>query len=95
MGMNLKNLKHFKRLVVKKEVSEEIIVNEMKVEDKPFRLCRKKYFLTFSQCDVCRKHMVYFLLNKFPVENYLVCQEFHADGNQHLHVYFNFKKKYS
>jgi hypothetical protein len=86
---------NLKKLAVKKELSEEISTNEPKAEGKGFRLCRKKYFLTYSQCGVSREHMLDFLLNKFPVENYVISQEFHEDGNQHLHVYLSFKKQYN
>ncbi|MEY4459867.1 MAG: Alternanthera yellow vein virus, partial [Bacteroidota bacterium] len=93
--MNLKKLMILKKLAVKKEFLEEISTNETKVEGKPFRLCRKKYFLTYSQCGVLKEQLCDFLLNKFPVENYIISQELHADGNQHLHVYLSFKKKYN
>jgi hypothetical protein len=86
---------NLKKAAIKKEFLEEISSNEKIIEEKKFRLCRKKYFLIYSQCCVLKEELLEFVLKKFPVENYLISQEFHADGNQHLHVYLSFKKKYN
>lgn len=58
----------------------------------PFRLQRKDFFLTYSQCNGSPQE----LLDKFKEENHLryiiVGQEHHQDGNLHLHAFLLFSK---
>lgn len=65
--------------------------------DKPkkFRLQGKNYILTFPQCDVKKEIAVERLEQKWKddLQGYIVCEEQHADGTPHLHVFLEFREK--
>lgn len=49
-------------------------------------------FLTYSQCPVERERLLEHLNTVDEVQQYLIAQELHKDGNKHLHCYVKFKE---
>lgn len=60
-----------------------------------FRLCAKTLFLTYPQCNVAPDRALEVLngLFRHPIDEYIIAQEKHADGNLHLHCYLKLTKK--
>lgn len=58
----------------------------------PFRVQRKDYFLTYSQCNLDPQ----LLYDKFKEENnilyFVIGQEHHADGNLHIHAFLIYSR---
>jgi len=57
-----------------------------------FEFRGKRFFLTYSQCPISKEDISKELLERFAkelknVEKWIVCREFHQDGNVHSHVY--------
>lgn len=61
---------------------------------KGFRLNSSQIFLTYSQCEKSPDEILVFLNNlKIDIKNYIVAQEKHKDGNNHIHCYLLLNKK--
>lgn len=62
---------------------------------KGFRIDGKNFILTFPQCVVKKEVAIQRIENKFQQElkGYIVCEEAHADGTPHLHVFLSFHKR--
>lgn len=61
---------------------------------KSFRFTAKKVFLTYAQCDAEKQDVLDHVSSKHKdIDQYIIGQEKHADGNPHLHAYFSFKSK--
>lgn len=60
-----------------------------------FRLCAKKVYLTYPQCDVSKSELLWNIERKFfaTLKDYFICQERHMDGNLHLHALFIWSKE--
>lgn len=59
-----------------------------------FRVQYKTVGLTYSQCNLAKKHVMDKLLEKYPdIGDYYACQETHKDGKKHLHIWFEFTHK--
>lgn len=54
----------------------------------------KRFFLTYAQCPIGRDYLLEFLRTKAPVRYVLVAEEFHEDGNAHLHACVEFEDKH-
>lgn len=62
----------------------------------PFRLSTKNLFLTYPQCNGSREGLVALLQQKlggWGIEWYIVAQEQHADGHNHLHAAIGLTRK--
>lgn len=64
-----------------------------KKEKSDFRLNAIHLFLTYAQCDIECKDALDLLQNKLDINEYIIAQEKHQDGNNHLHVYLKLNKK--
>lgn len=59
----------------------------------------KGYFYTYSQCPLSKQKVLetiqnaWLLLNK-KVQNYVVCEEKHEDGNPHLHAFISLDRPF-
>lgn len=62
---------------------------------KGFRIDGKNFILTFPQCDRKKEEAIQWIEHKFQQElkGYIVCEEAHADGTPHLHVFLSFHKR--
>lgn len=58
----------------------------------PFRINSKQLFLTYPQCNVKKEEALEYFLGKFNVEHYVVAEEKHQNGDDHLHVYLKLKE---
>lgn len=60
-----------------------------------YRADAKNFFLTFAQCDRKKEIAVEAIEKELGKElkGYIVCEEAHADGTPHLHVYLSFHKR--
>lgn len=72
-----------------------LIVNEASDSNpkKGFRLNTQQIFLTYAQCDKSPQEVFDFLNRKVELDKYIVAQEKHKDGNNHIHAYLLLKKK--
>jgi len=88
-------------------MNKSVIINQLKRTDEPqpmpplsgFRLARKKFLLTFSQCPTSKEAVISHLMRYqrpfstvVPLLYAEVAQEFHQDGNTHLHLFLLFQK---
>lgn len=66
-----------------------------KTQGSKFRLYGKNYILTFPQCDTKKELAVERLEQKWKDDlvGYIVCEEAHADGTPHLHVFLQFSTR--
>lgn len=63
-------------------------------EPKPktsFRVKRKKFFLTYSRCDLTPEEIYQGLMKIKPLKKYIIAQEHHKDGGTHIHAFFEFE----
>ncbi|AUM61648.1 Rep [uncultured virus] len=62
---------------------------------KNFRLNSKNLFLTYPRCNIARETILVHLQDKFKenLEEYLIVQEMHKDGEIHIHAYLGLKQK--
>lgn len=60
-----------------------------------FRFTAIRVLLTYSQVpeEVTKETIVYTIDERYPVEEYTVGEELHADGGRHIHCVFVFKQK--
>lgn len=59
-----------------------------------FRLNCQNVMLTYPQTKMCREQLLKELQRKFPfIDEYLIAEETHEDGNPHLHAFFHSSKK--
>lgn len=65
------------------------------MENKNFRLNAKSVFLTYPKCSLEPDHVLQTILACTKTKNCgaIVAQEYHKDGDKHLHVYLEFPKK--
>lgn len=75
----------------KRKVRDEEEDVDVKEDAKSFRFNRKDVFLTYAQCDIGYKVILEQLKLIAPVAKWLGCDEKHADGNQHSHLYVQFQ----
>jgi len=68
-------------------------VSDSTPKPKGFRLNTQQIFLTYAQCDKTPLEIYDFLSKKVEVDKYIVAQEKHKDGNNHIHAYLLLKKK--
>ena len=70
-------------------------LTEKPKSEKGFRMNGKNFILTFPQCDVKKEVAAERLEQKWKDElkGYIVCEEKHADGSPHLHVFLTFDKR--
>lgn len=55
----------------------------------------KGWFLTYPKCDLLPQDALEILKASFQVVEYVIAQEKHADGTDHLHIFLKTKKKVS
>jgi len=60
---------------------------------KPFRMQAKGFSITFPQCDTSKRDAAASIEHKWPDCSYVISQEQHKDGNDHLHIYLEFADK--
>jgi len=60
-----------------------------------FRRNGRNFILTFPQCDTKKEIAAQRIEHRYQAEmkGYIVCEENHADGTPHLHVYLSFHKR--
>jgi hypothetical protein len=58
-----------------------------------FRLQAKNVFLTFAQCPISKERALVLLSEKKTIEEYVIAEELHEDGNKHLHCFLKFATK--
>lgn len=65
------------------------------VDTTNFRFQGKLVFITFPQCDTLKEDVAAKIknYNKYQTEGFVVAQEKHQDGHNHLHVIIKFKRK--
>lgn len=59
-----------------------------------FKINRKSFFLTYSQCPLEKELVLDHFLSIAPVEKACIAQEHHADDNFHIHAAIWFEKNY-
>lgn len=57
------------------------------------RIRAKGWFLTWPKCPIGKEMMLEELKAKFDVDEYVICEEEHKDGEAHLHAFLKVKKK--
>lgn len=57
------------------------------------RIRAKGWFLTWPKCPIGKQMMLEELQAKFDVDEYVICEEEHKDGDLHLHAFLKVKKK--
>lgn len=77
----------------KKKTVETETKDDVKEEKKEFRINAQTFALTYSQCNLSKERVTFFIKNKRPIEHIVTCKEYHKDGNRHLHVYVRFQQK--
>lgn len=58
-----------------------------------FRLNAKTLFLTYPQCPIAPEEALEELKQKLPIQDWIICQEKHKDGHDHLHCYLRLERK--
>lgn len=53
----------------------------------------KGWFCTWPQCPIGKNACLEELKGKFQIEEYVICEELHEDGHEHLHAFFKLKSK--
>jgi len=71
----------------------EAETNNSNNQNKKYRANRKKFFLTYSQCDKTPEELFVHLSTIAAIHKYLIAQELHQDGGKHLHAYIDFVEK--
>lgn len=69
-------------------------------ESKSFRMNSSRFYLTYSHCSISREVALILLQEKFisttcKINDYLIAQEVHIDGDLHLHIYIELNKRYN
>lgn len=58
-----------------------------------FRLQSRAIFLTYSQCPLPKDHVLETLQSLVSVQEYIVAEEHHKDGQSHVHCFLRLSKK--
>lgn len=58
-----------------------------------FRINARRVFLTYPRCNITKETLLALLQRKFPISNYCISEENHADGGLHLHAAIEFKTR--
>lgn len=74
-------------------MSSDVEVIERPSIQRSFRIQAKSFFLTYPQCTQTKQALKQFLDTKGRVVYYLIGQETHEDGGQHLHALVTYDKK--
>lgn len=53
----------------------------------------KGWFCTWPQCPIGKNACLEELKTKFAIEEYVICEEIHEDGHEHLHAFIKLKSK--
>lgn len=59
----------------------------------PFRLCAKKFLLTYPQHDGTKEELLDHLRTFGAIKQYVICRELHSDGHPHLHACIEYDRK--
>jgi len=60
-----------------------------------FRLATKSFFLTYPKCPIKKEIALAQLQDKVEIVKYIVAEEKHEDGSDHLHAHIICKRKYN
>lgn len=60
-----------------------------------FRLATKSFFLTYPRCPIPKEIALTLIQDKVEVSKYIVAEEKHEDGSNHLHAYIVAKRTYN